>query len=51
MLVGREVDMEMVGMMKGVLGMVVLGCILGMVVREYGKGWVRKGMSERLGGS
>ncbi|WMT28944.1 bile acid:sodium symporter family protein [Bacillus aerius] len=46
--VGTQVHMDMVAIMKGLLGMVVLPSILGMLVRQYAKPSVTKAMSQTL---
>ena len=46
--VGTQVHMDMVAIMKGLFGMVVLPSILGMLVRQYAKPSVTKAMSQTL---
>ncbi len=46
--VGTQVHMDMVAIMKGLFGMVVLPSILGMLVRQYAKPSVTKTMSQTL---
>ncbi|HBU91412.1 bile acid:sodium symporter family protein [Bacillus pumilus] len=46
--VGTQVHMDMVAIMKGLFGMVVLPSILGMLVRQYAKPSVTKTISQTL---
>lgn len=48
LLAGTQVHMDMVAIMKGLFGMVVLPSILGMLVRHYAKPAVTKMISQTL---
>ncbi|MGE6631817.1 bile acid:sodium symporter family protein [Bacillus sp. NPDC077027] len=47
-LVGTHVHMDIMGMMKGLFGMVVLPSILGMLVNQYARPSVTKGINQTL---
>ncbi|WHZ03985.1 bile acid:sodium symporter family protein [Neobacillus sp. YX16] len=47
-LIGEKIEMDMVGIMKGLVGMIVLPSILGMLLNQFLKGSVTKKLSSTL---
>jgi predicted Na+-dependent transporter len=47
-LIGEKIEMDMFGIMKGLVGMIVLPSVLGMLVNQFLKGSVTKKLSSTL---